>query len=133
MIPTQPRVPWPSNPDNTWQPGNSQMWQCPFCQQMVGNMQYHQCSGIPIRPQRVDPQVGDIQFGGMISEFQMYGDFKKLLKRDTLVKFRERFIGELDGIARKTEEQGEQPVFGIDVVESVFDEIARRFHDDASL
>lgn len=82
MIPTQPGLPNPFEIPNT-NPWNNQMWQCPYCQQWIGNAQYHNCQGtaLPNSPLRSDEF--EIQSSG-VADFMMYGDFKKLFRADTV-------------------------------------------------
>lgn len=130
MIPTQPGLPNPFEiPDNTWRPDNLQQWMCPYCQQWIGNMQYHNCQGVSPNPVTTNNTLGF----GIMSEIQMYSDFKKLMKRDTLAKFRERFLDKLIDLEQDTPLDSGDPLFGVDAIVEVFDDVAKGFHDDNSV
>lgn len=100
-------------------------------------MQYHNCQGNtstrPIRTLPTTDTTNEIHVGGVVSEIQMYSDFKKLLKRDTLAKFRERYLGRILRVCAESTPNDLDPKFGLDVIMEVFDEVANGFHDDATL
>lgn len=124
MIPTQPGVPQPTWPNN---PFERKGWQCPSCGQWIGDMQYHACSGT--NPNQIGTgTLESIDFGRggiVMSDWLMYTDLKRLLRSDTLAKFRENLLERLLDIEQDTLEHGPEAGFGIDVIMDVFDEVAK--------
>lgn len=133
MIPTQPGIPaptWPTQP-NLFQKG----WYCPSCGQYVGDMQYHACSGTnPFKDITTDT-IESIGFNssGVMSEVMMYADFKRLLKRDTLARFREIFLSAMLEAEGNTPLDSGDVSFGVDAVIDIFDNVATTFRDDNSV
>lgn len=125
MIPTQPGMPippWPNGPADPFQKG----WNCPHCGQYVGDMQYHLCSGTNPKPIGTGTiETLDWGTNGMMSDIMMYGDFKKLFRKDTLAIFRERFINRLSEIEAGTPAESGFAGFGLDVIEDIFDDVAK--------
>lgn len=93
-------------------------------------MQYHNCQGVIPQPLTTN----ELTIGsGMMAEFQMYSDFKKLFKRDTLAKFRESFLDKLVDLEQSTPLDSGDPLFGVDAIVEIFDDVAKGFHDDNSV
>jgi hypothetical protein len=119
-IPVPANNPFEPQPNTTdfLYPGNA--YTCPGCGAWVSYGFYHQCPG----PTRIITTDSTNLFGGL-AEISAYSDFLKLLKRDTIAKFREQVIEKLLEIEQNTPEDHVPIGFGFDVIEEVFDDVAK--------
>jgi hypothetical protein len=97
-------------------------------------MQYHACTGP--QPQRIG--TGTIEgidwgTGGMMSDLMMYGDYKKLLRKDTLTIFRERFLESLLDLDQRTPVESGNSGLAIDAIMGIFDDVAKGINYNSDL
>ena len=69
----------------------------------------------------------------MMSDILMYDEFKKLFRKDTLSRFRERFLGRLADLGQQTPKDSGDPVFGVDAIMDVFDDVAKGINFNSNL
>lgn len=111
--------------DSTWiQPNTTGGYVCQYCNQWVWPGTWHTCNWTAPKA----PETYPLNSG--MAELMMYGDFKKLLKRDVLQKFRERFLDSLADIEERTVSPAS---FDLGAIEDIFDDVAKGFYDDASV